>query len=294
QTGGGLSALKVDGTTGELTLLNRQSTRGAGPCHVSVDRTGRYAMATNYGGGSIAVFPIQDDGSLAPASDFIQHVGSSVDPRRQEGPHAHSINPDLEHQHVLVCDLGMDKVLTYRLDRASGKLVAGSQPSVQASPGAGPRHLDYHPNGRFVYVINEINSTITAYGYDSERGTLEELQTVPTLPDDFTGSSTCADIHVAPSGRFVYGSNRGHDSLVIYAIEEQTGRLEYVGHESTHGQTPRNFAITPSGDLLLAANQDSDNIVVFRVDQKTGRLEPTGQQADVPTPVCLKFATLPR
>jgi 6-phosphogluconolactonase len=294
QAGGGLSALAIDGETGELRVLNRQSTRGAGPCHVSVDRSGRYAMAANYTGGSVAVFPIQDDGSLAPASDFIQHVGSSVDPRRQEAPHAHSINPDLEHRNVLVCDLGMDQVLTYRLDRATGRLIAGEPSSVQARAGAGPRHLDYHPNGRFVYVINEINSTITAYTYDAESGRLDEVQTVPTLPDGFTGSSTCADIHVAPSGRFVYGSNRGHDSLVIFAVDEQTGKLDYVGHESTRGKTPRNFAITPAGDLLLAANQDTDNIVVFQVDQQTGKLKPTGQQVEIPTPVCLKFATLSR
>lgn len=290
--GGAVSAFVVDRATGGLTFLNRQSTGGAGPCHVSVDQTGRYVMAANYGGGSVAMFPIQSDGRLGPASDFVQHVGSSVNPERQQGPHAHSINLDPTNRYALVADLGLDKVLVYRLDFAHGKLVPNDPPFVAVAPGAGPRHLDFHPSRRYAYVINEIGSTITAFDYDALRGTLREIHTVPTLPNGYSGTNSCADLHVHPSGRFLYGSNRGHDSIVIYAIDEATGRLAHVGHQSTGGRTPRNFAIDPGGSLLLAANQDTDNIVTFRIDQQSGKLTPTGQEVKALTPVCLKIVPM--
>jgi 6-phosphogluconolactonase len=289
QPGGSVSAFAVDPASGNLTYLNRQPSRGAGPCHVSVDQTGQWVLASNYGGGSVVMYPVEADGRLGSPSDFVQHVGSGATPQRQQDPHAHSINLDPANRFALVADLGLDRVLVYRLDREPGKLVPNDPPGVATKPGAGPRHLDFHPNGRYVYVINEIDSTLGAYAYDADQGTLREIQTVSTLSAGFSGTNSTADVHVAPSGRFVYGSNRGHDSLVIFAIDEATGRMTYVGHESTQGQTPRNFAIDPAGAFLYAANQDSDTIVTFRVDQQTGTLTATGQIVEIPTPVCIKI-----
>ncbi|MBI2941734.1 MAG: lactonase family protein [Chloroflexi bacterium] len=290
RTSGAASAFHIDPATGALSFLNRQSSGGTGPCHLSVDQTGRYVLVANYSGGSVAMLPIEDGGRLGPASDFVQHVGSSVNPRRQEGPHAHSINLDPTNRFALVADLGLDRVLVYRLDLERGKLVPNDVPWAPVHPGAGPRHLDFHPNGRFVYVINELDSTMTTFAWDGERGTLREIQNLSTLPPGFAGTSYCADVHVAPSGRFVYGSNRGDDSIAIFAVDAETGQLTPVGHESTRGKTPRNFALDPAGTLLLAANQDTDTIVTFRIDPETGKPTPTGQVASVPMPVCLKFA----
>jgi 6-phosphogluconolactonase len=287
---GSVSAFAMDAESGELTHLNQQPSGGAGPCHLTVDQTGRSVIVANYGSGSAAVLPIDDDGRLAPPSHVVQHEGSSVHPQRQEGPHAHSVTIDPSNRFVFVADLGVDKVMIYELDLDAGKLAPSEVSSVGVAPGAGPRHFDFHPSGRYAYLINELGNTIVAYQYDGASGALTEVQTVPTLPADFDGRSTCADIHVAPSGRFVYGSNRGHDSIVIYAIDGETGSLTYVGHEPTGGETPRNFGIDPTGTLLLAANQNSDTIVAFRVDEESGRLSPTGATAFVPAPVCVKFA----
>jgi 6-phosphogluconolactonase len=288
--GGAVSAFAVDPSTGMLTFLNRQSSHGAGPCHVSVDRTGRWALVANFGGGSVAVLPIQTDGRLGPATEVVQHAGSSVHPERQSGPHAHSLNLDPANRFALVCDLGLDRVFVYRFDAERGTLRPNeNQPWVQVHGGAGPRHLAYHPNGQYVYVIDEIDSTLIAFAYDPMSGVLRELQIVSTLPDGFQGDNSCADLHMHPSGRFVYGSNRGHDSIVIFGVDEQTGRLAYVGHEPTRGRTPRNFMIDSTGTLMLVANQDGDNIVAFRIDGATGRLALIGQVAEVPSPTCLKL-----
>jgi 6-phosphogluconolactonase len=287
---GSVSAFAVEPESGQLTHLNQQPSGGAGPCHLTVDQTGRFVLVANYGSGSAAVLPIEDDGRLASPSHVVQHEGSSVHPQRQEGPHAHSVTIDPSNRFVFVADLGLDKVMVYELGLDAGKLAPSEVGSVGVAPGAGPRHFDFHPSGRYAYLINELGNTIVAYRYDGASGALAELQTVPTLPADFEGRSTCADVHVAPSGHFVYGSNRGHDSIVIYAIDAETGRLTYVGHEPTGGQTPRNFGIDPTGTLLLAANQNSDTIVAFRVDTDSGRLSPTGATATVPAPVCVKFA----
>ncbi|MBX6773324.1 MAG: lactonase family protein [Chloroflexi bacterium] len=289
RAGGSVAAYAIDPATGALRFLNQQPSLGADPCHLSVEQTGRYVLVANYTSGSVAMFPIQADGSLAPASDFHQHVGSSVNPERQEGPHAHSITVDPTNRFAVVADLGLDRVLVYRLDLDRGKLVPHDPPGAAVAPGAGPRHVDFHPNGRFLYVINEIGSTLTVFAYDAERGTLAEVQTVPTLPSGFTGRNHCADIHVHPSGRFVYGSNRGHDSIAIFRIDAETGRLTVLGHEPTGGQTPRNFAIDPTGTFLYAANQNTDTIVVFRIDPESGLLQRTGVVVAVPTPVCVKF-----
>jgi 6-phosphogluconolactonase len=286
---GAVSAFSIDSETGELTYLNTRSTRGTGPCYVSVDKTGRYVLVANYSGGSVCVLPIQDNGKLGDATDFVQHQGSSVNPRRQEGPHAHSIIVGPSNRYAFAADLGLDKIMIYKFDSTEGKLEPNDEPWAKIKAGAGPRHFTFHPSGRYAYLINELDNTLVAFSYDETRGTLKELQTAPALPEDFAGTSYCADVHVAPSGKFVYGSNRGHDSIVIYEIAEASGELTYVDHEPTHGKIPRNFAIDPTGTFLLAANQDSDSIVTFSIDQQTGRLTPTGHVTEVPTPVCLKI-----
>jgi 6-phosphogluconolactonase len=286
---GVVSAFAIDERTGALTLLNRQSSQGVSPCYVSVHPSGRYAFAANYASGHVAALPIQADGTLGEATSAVHHEGSGPVARRQEGPHAHFVAPDPSGRYVLACDLGIDKVMVYRFDLTSGQLIPNDPPFGRANPGAGPRHLSFHPSGRFVYVINELDSTVSAYAYDGQRGTLELLQTVSTLPEGFAETNHPAQIVVHPSGRFVYGSNRGHDSIAIFAIDQETGRVAFIGHEPTQGKTPRNFNLDPSGTLLLAANQGSDTIVPFRIDQERGTLTPTGHVTQTPNPVCIVF-----
>ena len=287
---GALYAYAIDAEAGRLEFINRVGSGGQGPCHARVDATGRFLLAANYHGGSVCVAPIGDDGGLEPLSCFIQHEGASgVNPARQDRAHAHSINPDANNRFAYVPDLGQDRIIIYRLDAENGTLAPADMPYVEAEPGAGPRHFAFHPDGRHAYAINELGSTITAFGYDEESGALTATQTVGTLPPGFAGANTTADIHVHPSGRFVYGSNRGHDSIAIFSVDAATGGLAALGHEPTQGMTPRNFAIDPSGEFLLAANQDSDSLVSFRIDAETGGLTPTGEAADIPMPVCIKF-----
>jgi 6-phosphogluconolactonase len=287
---GTVSAFAVDPKTGKLEFLNKRLTHGTDPCHVVVDGKSRYAFVANFMSGSVCVLPVRKDGSLGEASDFIQHLGSSVDPVRQKGPHAHSVTLDKANRFAFVPDLGLDKLMVYTFDRTRGMLERHAIPWIKVKPGAGPRHVALHPSGRFAFLINELDSTVTALSFDGKKGVFMELQVVPTLPAGFQGESTCADVQVAPSGRFVYASNRGHDSLVIYRIDRRTGRLGYVGHQSTRGKTPRQFEIDPTGRFLLVANQDTDAIVTFRIDPQTGTLAPTGQVVQVPTPVCVKFS----
>jgi 6-phosphogluconolactonase len=286
--GGAVSAFAIDPESGKLRLLNQKSSRGSGPCHVVVDKSGTNALVANYGGGSVACLPIGEDGHLGDATSFIQHKGSSVNPQRQKGPHAHSINLDPANRFAFAPDLGLDKIMICRFDAVQHVLIPNDPPAAVA-PGSGPRHFDFHPNGRFAYAINELASTVTAFEYDGDRGTLQTMQTVSTLPDGFDGKSFTADVHVHPSGKFVYGSNRGHDSIAIFAVDSATGKLAAIGCESTQGKTPRNFGIDPTGAYLLAANQDTDNVVVLRIDAATGKLEPTGESIRVPMPVCVKF-----
>jgi len=286
---GAVSAFSIDHKTWELAYLNTESSLGAGPCYLTVDQTGRFVLVANYSSGSVCALPIQDDGKLGEATGFVQHHGSSVNPRRQKGPHAHSIVLDPANRYAFAADLGLDKIMIYKFDSTHGKLKPNDVPWAKVKDGAGPRHFAFHPSCRYAYLINELDNTLIAFAYDETHGMLRELQTVPALPEDFAGRSYCADVHVHQSGRFVYGSNRGHDSIVIYGIDESTGKLTYVDHEPTQGKNPRNFAIDPTGTFLLAANQDSDNIVTFHIDQKTGRLTSTGNVAEVPTPVCLKM-----
>jgi len=286
---GTVSAFAVDAKSGRLEFLNRQLTHGTDPCHVTVDGKGRHVFVANFMSGSVCVLPVQKDGSLAAASDFVQHLGSSVDPDRQKGPHAHSVTLDRTNRFAFVPDLGLDKLMVYRFDRTRGMLEPHAVAWIKMKPGAGPRHVALHPGGRFAFLINELDSTLAALSFDARKGVFRELQVVPTLPAGFQGESTCADVQVAPSGRFVYASNRGHDSLVIYRIDQRTGKLAYVGHHSTQGRTPRQFEIDPTGRFLLVGNQDTDTIVPFRIDPQTGTLTPTGQVLQVPTPVCVKF-----
>ncbi len=287
--GGAVSAFAVNPETGRLSLLNQKSSRGAGPCHIVIDPTGRNALVANYGGGSVACLPIADDGCLGDAASFFQHEGSSVNRRRQERPHAHSINLDPANRFAFAPDLGIDKIMVYRFDPAAHRLEPNDPPAAPVAPGSGPRHFDFHPSARYAYAIGELASTITAFAYDAGRGTLEAIQTISTLPEGFNGTNTTADIHVHPSGKFVYGSNRGHDSIAMFSVDLGTGKLTSLGHRATEGKTPRNFGIDPTGAFLLAANQDTDNVVVFRIDGATGTLEPTGQSIRVPVPVCVKF-----
>ena len=289
---GSVTAFSIDSKTGLLTQINRQSTRGAGPCHLSVVRDGKVLLVANYGGGSVAAFPLRTDGSVGPASSFIQHEGASVDPGRQKEPHAHSIQIDRNERFVVAADLGLDRVFVYRLKTEPVELSPNAPPFARIAPGSGPRHFAFHPDRTHAYVINELKSTVTAFGYDSERGALTEFQTISTLPEGFTGSSYTADIHIHPSGKFLYGSNRGHDSIAVFLVDPVTGRLTAKGQVPTEGKTPRNFAIDPTGRFLLAENQDSDSIVVFQIDPKSGVLTPTGQSVTVPSPVCVKFVPI--
>lgn len=289
---GGVSSFAIDRETGKLTFLNEVASGGADPCYVALDETGKYVLVANYTGGSVAVFPVVEGGRLGKASAFVQHAGSGVNPQRQEGPHAHSINMSPGNRFAIAADLGLDELLVYRFDPAKGALAPNDPPFARVNPGAGPRHFDFHPYGKFAYAINEMQSTVTALSYDRVRGVLQPLQTVSTLPKDFKGSSDAAEIQVHPLGRFLYGSNRGHDSIAVFAIDAEKGTLTPVAYVPTQGKTPRNFAIERTGSYLFAANQDSNNVVIFRIDPKTGRLTPTGQVLDVPSPVCVTFVEI--
>ncbi len=290
---GGVAAFAIAPGTGALTLLNQQSSGGVGPCHVDVDKTGRYLFVANYASGSVAMLPIQPDGSLAPASDFHQHEGHSVDRRRQEGPHAHSINVDPTNGYALVPDLGLDKVLVYKLDLENGKLIPAEEPFVQLIAGSGPRHLAFHPQRNYVFVITEMGNTIMGYLYYPDRGALKGILMMPTLPRGWEGESYCAHVAVSASGKFLYGSNRGHDSIAVFSIDVGKGLLDIVDHTSTQGSYPRHFCLHPADTFLWAANQNSDTIVAFSIDQGTGRLTPTGHVTNVPMPVCLKILNMP-
>jgi 6-phosphogluconolactonase len=288
KSSGAVSSFRIDPRTGNLTFLNQQSSLGADPCYVSLDTTGRFLLIANYTGGNVSVLPIQRNGALGPATAHVQHEGSSVH-ENQKGPHAHCFLVDAANRYALAADLGVDKIFVYRFDAIKGKLNPAAAPWATLKPGAGPRHLAFHPRGRYLYAINELDSTLSAFAYDGNLGTLQQIQTLSTLPDNFSGHNDCADVHVSPSGNFLYGSNRGHDSIVVFSIDQGTGKLKYVEHVSTQGKTPRNFTLDPTGHWLLVANQNSDSVVSFRIDSATGRLQLVGQVAEIPSPVCLKF-----
>jgi 6-phosphogluconolactonase len=280
---------KGDRQTGKVQLLNAVASRGADPCYIAFDKTGKYALVANYTGGSVAVFPVQADGHIGESSAFVQHVGSSVNRERQEGAHAHWIETTPDNRFAIAVDLGLDELLIYRFDAKNGSLTPNNPPYAKLDPGAGPRHLAFHPNGKFAYVVNELQSSITAFAYDASRGELRKLNTVSTLPKNFSGSNDTAEIKVHPSGKFLFASNRGHDSIALFSIDSKTGALTLADHFPTQGKTPRNFEIDPTGKFLFVANQDTNNIAVFGIDSKNGRLTVTKRTLQVPSPVCLKF-----
>lgn len=287
---GAVSAFSIDRKTGKLDLLNQKPSGGGGPCHLSIDKTGKCILVANYGSGHFGVLPVSGDGKLGEPRQIIRFDGSSTNRERQSGPHAHFIDFDPPNNFALGCDLGLDKVFVWKVqptypDWGGLKL----EHSSLVKPGSGPRHVAFHPNGRFGYLINEMAATITVFAYDAP--TLKELQTISTLPDNFAGFKSGAEIQVHPSGKFVYGSNRGHNSIAVFTVEESTGKLRLIEHQSTQGKTPRHFAIDPTGKWLLAENQDSDNIVVFRIDQETGKLSATGDKVGVGAPVCIQFVS---
>ncbi len=286
---GSVTAYEIDWNTGKLKLLNTKSSGGSGPCHVSVDQTGKCVLVANYGSGSASAIPIESDGRLAEPTSVVQHEGSSVNPGRQKGPHAHSINVSPDNRYAYVADLGIDKIMIYKFDADKGTLTPNDPPYVKLKPGAGPRHFVFHPDGKYAYVINELDCTITAFDYESASGALTPIQTITTLPSGFDGSNTCAEIRVHPKGRFLYGSNRGHDSLAVYSVDPASGKLTFVEHETEGIKTPRNFNLDPTGKFCLVANQDGGTVVVFRIGPETGALEPTGHKIAISKPVCIKF-----
>lgn len=281
---GGVYAMQFDAKEGQLILLNEQLTKGAHPCYIDIDQASKFLVVSNYTGGSVSVLPVNADRSISALSQNIQHTGSSINPERQTSPHPHSSVFAPRDNDVFVPDLGQDKIIQYRLDPTTGTLKETG--AVQAVAGSGPRHLVFHPNKKFAYVINELNATITAYQYGT---TLTPIQTVKTLPDDFKDQNWCADIHLSPDGRFLYGTNRGHNSIVSYKVDPATGQLTFLERQDVHGKWPRNFMIDPTGNYLLVANQETDNIVIFKRDQKTGKLQFTGKEIKLSMPVCLRM-----
>lgn len=286
---GAVSAFAVNQRDGSLSFINRQPSMGSAPCYVTADNAGRFVLVANYFGGNVAVLPVEKAGGLGKAIEVKQDSGSGPNHERQDGPHAHCVLLDASNRHAYSCDLGTDKVMLYDFDTRSGKLSPAKQPFVSLKPGVGPRHLTFDGAGRFVYVLNELDSTITAFARASASGALRELKTYTMLPADFRSENTGADIHLTPDGRFLYGSNRGHDSIAAFRVDARTGELTPAGRTPTGGKTPRNFTIDPTGRYLLVANQHSDNVVAFRIDSSTGALTQTAQTAEIPSPVCLKL-----
>ena len=289
---GGVSAFAIDRTTGKLQALGQQSSEGEGPAHLTVDRSGRNILVANYGGGSVAVLPINaKDGKLKSGSSFVQHKGHSVNPQRQKEPHAHSITTDPSGRFVYVADLGLDWIVIYQLDERKGLLTLNEPPNAKVEPGAGPRHFSVHPSGRFGYVINELNCTVTVFTRDTNSGGLKVLETVAALPPNvpMQNGFSGAELELHPSGRYLYTSIRGHNSIAAFTIDQNTGRLTYIESTPTQGNTPRGFGIDPTGKYLLAGNQNSDTLVVFRIDSETGKLTPTGSKIDVGSPVSVTF-----
>jgi 6-phosphogluconolactonase len=283
-----VSAYSIDRATGKLTYINKQATSGSICAHLSVDSTDRFVLVANYGEGKgVVMLPIRSDGGVEPVCSSFEHVGAGPNIERQERSHVHCILPDPNNQFVFAADLGIDKLVSYFLDLKNGQLIANPANDFELVSGSGPRHFLFHPNGKFVFVINELDSTICAFSYTE--GKLRMLQSISTLPKDFVGISHCSSIQITPNGKFLYGANRGHDSLAIYAVNQSSGLLILIGHQSTNGKTPRDFGIDPTGTFLLVANQDSDTIVTFRIEPVAGCLIELGVVANVPTPVCLKM-----
>jgi 6-phosphogluconolactonase len=287
---GMISAFAID-ANGNLKPINQVSSKGADPCHLSIDKTGKWLFVANYTSGSAAAFPINANGALGEASATFQHSGKSVNAERQSGPHAHvaAISPD--NRFVWVCDLGLDEVLSYRIDPTKGGMTPNDPPFAKVEPGFGPRHVVFRADSKFAYVEGEMGGAVTVFSYDAAKGAMKQTQVISTLPAGYTGQKAGAEIALHPSSKFLYASNRGHDSIAIFKVDAATGGLTFSGTVPTEGKTPRNFVIDPSGNLLLVANQDSNNIVVFKIDQATGGLTPTGDKYDLGAPVSLVFVS---
>jgi 6-phosphogluconolactonase len=286
---GAVSAFSIDPATGKLKLINQKSSLGAGPCQLVLDKTGKNVLVANYNSGSVAVLPVDANGVLGEATCVVQEAGKGPNPKRQEGPHAHCVTLSPDNQFAFVCDLGTDKVMSYKFDAEHGKLTANDPPFFQAKPGAGPRHMVFHPNGNFAYIINELDSTVTALAYDLKTGGFKELQTLSSLPGSYDGPNTAAEIGIVPSGKFLFASNRGNQTVVLLAIDSNKGTLTWVEEQNTGGKTPRHFGIQPSGKHLAICNQDSNTVLVCHIDAANGRLKPSGVFAEVPSPVCAVF-----
>jgi 6-phosphogluconolactonase len=289
---GAVSAYAIDAAKGSITLLNTQPTGGGDPSYVSLDAAGRHALVANYQGGNIAVFAIKPDGSLGDRTAFIQHTGHSVNPTRQTHAYAHSIRLDAANRFAVVCDLGLDKVFVYRYDKDAGTLTPNDPPFTAVAPGTGPRHMAFHPSGRWLYVVTEIGSTIIQFNWDADKGILTPAQTISALPADFKAVSTAAEIAVHPNGKFLYVTNRGRDSIAVFSIDQQTGNLTPIQDISSAGKTPRNFALDPTGRWLLVTNHGSNNAVVFKLDPATGLLTQSGDPVPVPYPFCERFVAI--
>ncbi|RIX53644.1 lactonase family protein [Paenibacillus nanensis] len=282
---GEAAAFRIDESEGKLVLLNQRATVQGTTCHIQRDQNNRFLTVTSYHGGMIGLLQIEEDGSIGELLDVHQHAGGSVDPERQDRPHPHSSFYSPDGRYLLVQDLGLDEIIVYKLNADTGKL--SRHGATKLHGGAGPRHLTFHPNGKWVYVINELDSTVTGLAFDAETGSLQPFQTISTLPLDFEGENGCAEIAISADGRYVYGSNRGHDSIVVYAVNAESGELTLVQHHPTGGGHPRHFALTPCGDYLLVANRDANNIVTLRVNKESGMLSATGQEIEASKPVCV-------
>lgn len=291
-TEGGVFAYRFDPKTGQLTFLNQQPSGGGAPCHLEVDKTGQCVIVGNYVGGNLSILPLAASGALQPHQQKIQHEGKSINAKRQESPHVHSVNIAANNQDVFVADLGTDKIYHYALNAKNATLTPAKQPFIKVTEGSGPRHFAYHPTLPIAYLLQELDATVTAFKY--ENGTLTPFQIMETLPQNSKENVWSADIHLSPDGKFLYGTNRSNNEIFIFSIHSKTGSLTYVGSQSVEGKVPRNFAIDPTGNFLLVANQESDDITIFKRNKKTGKLLFTGQKISVSMPVCLKFVSAVR
>lgn len=289
QFGGGLSAFAVDGATGALRFINSKPSRGTDPCHVAVHRDGQFVLVANYSSGSVIVYRLLQDGGLGEETDFVQHHGSSVNDARQEGPHAHQVMFDGTGTWAFVPELGVDRLMVYRFDAVYGKLLPAAEPWVATEPGAGPRHVALHPHAPYLYLINELDCTVSTFLLDSATGGLKLLQSASTHPKGYTGLLSCAEIRVSADGRFVYGSNRDDNSIAVFSVDPASGWLTLIGDVDSGGQVPRNFALSPDGEWMIVANQDSHNVLTYRMNKLTGTPQPTGVEVRVGSPVCVCF-----
>jgi len=283
---GAVMSFKIDPFTGFLKKVNEQSVGGKGPAHISIDPKGRFAYTANYGDASVTVFPINSDGSLANASDFVKHTGSSINPQRQMRPHPHSSIPSADGKFLYVSDLGTDKIMIYEVVDG-GKLKAAVVPHVQVTAGSGPRHFKIHENGNFAYSVDELSNTIVGFKVNKKTGALTIIERLSMLPEGYSEVTYASDVHFSPDGKFIYATNRGHESVVIYEVNAKSGKLRMLGHESTGGKHPRNFMISKSGEYVLVGNSNTDNVVIFNRDSKTGLLKPNGVQYTIPAVTCL-------